>query len=356
MNLRGTLADGATLLRTWSRAKGTLVVSLAMPLLMLVAFGYLFSPDEPERPLLLVEDRAGTNESARLLQLLEAEPSLLITRGAPPEGADPSAWLREQGATGLLRILPANNASGAPVLETLVDPTVPVHASAVRTAVDAARLRHAGGETVAVTELPARDPAPYSAFLLAGVLGLSAMLAGLSMGYHSISELRHAGLLERLAVSPLSKREWLIARMAATSLIGLVTGIVIYGVALIFFPAPPTGGPIALLLVMGGTLVFSGLGTLLGLAVKDPQTGSAVMNLTLLPMVVLSGAFFDVARLPMVLQWAAALSPLTHLNNGLRADLLLGDASTALLHAGALLLASLVIILVGGRLIRWTQE
>ena len=361
MNVRGTLADAKALLITWTRAKGVLVVSLVMPLLLLVTFGVIFAPDAPERPLVLVEDADGTPESARLLRILEDHASITLAPLAPPGGADEVAWLRAQGAVAYLRIPEGFGTGGdAASVRVLLDPSEPAHASAAQSALEAALARHDGsgplGTRLHLERAPVAPQAPYSAFLLAGVLGLSAMLVGLSLGYHSISELRHAGLLERLAVSPLSKREWLFARMGATSLVGGLSAALLFGAALLVFPAPPHGTLVTLLLVMGGTLVFSGLGTLLGLAVKDPQTGSAVMNLALLPMVILSGAFFDVARLPTVLQWAAQASPLTHLNNGIRADLLTGDTGTALLHAGALLLASLVILLAGSRLIRWTQD
>nr|QEO74587.1 hypothetical protein [uncultured bacterium] len=62
------------------------------------------------------------------------------------------------------------------------------------------------------------------------------------------------------------------------------------------------------------------------------------------------------ALLPGPLRWASFISPLTHLNAGLRLGMLEGDVGGALLHAAALAAAAAVLLLAGGRFVRWTAR
>jgi ABC-2 type transport system permease protein len=209
---------------------------------------------------------------------------------------------------------------------------------------------------LAVQAVATDPPVPYSSFLLPGVMGMTILTVGLQMSFGSVSQLREQGLLERLAVSPMTKPEWLAARMMGQTIMTLTICTVLILVGLAFFGAHLTLTLMTPLIVMAGTLVFAGLGAILAGAVKRPEVGGLLVTVVTWPLVLLSGSFFDVSALPGSLQWLPHLSPLKYVNEGLRADMVLGAPGQAAVDAGLLLLFAVVVILLGARLIDWTER
>jgi ABC-2 type transport system permease protein len=350
VSLRAVKADAAYVLRAWLRGRTGVVVSLAMPLILLLGLGLVVRPAAPEAPLVGVADLAGSPESEALVAALASDAAVrLVALDAAP--ADAAAWMEGRGARGYVELPAGWNGSAPPRL--VLDAAHPAEAAAVRDAVAAAR---AGGDPLPAEEVRLPAPATYGAFLLPGVVGLTVLTVGLPLGFASVVELRQHGLMERLAVSPMTRRSWLLARMLGASTVALASAALLVLVAWVALGIRPALGAWTVLLVVAGTLVFSGLGALLGGAVRRPESGSAILNLALLPIVLLSGSFFDVALLPAALRWASLLSPLTHLNAGLRLGMVEGDAAGALLHAGALAAAAALVLLAGGRFVRWTAR
>lgn len=362
MGLRGVRADATYLLRTWVRTPGNLALSLLVPVILLLVFGLVFDgPDAPAAPRVGVEDLDGSPASARLLADLQAQGALQVAPVSVPATEDAAAWTQREGLAALVRV-PAGfgglvssgqNASVGLVLAT----GDAYQASVVRVSVQAA-LAAASTPAVSIAEstAPAAPEPAYSSLLLPGVIGMSVLVVGLNMSFSSIAQLRESGLLQRLAVSPMTKAEWVIARMASQAVISLVVTTVLVVAALVVFRTPITLTPWTPLLVVGGTLVFAGLGTILGTLVRTVETGSIILSFVSLPLVIFSGSFFDVSVLPPYLRWVAGISPLKYLNDGLRADMILGDTAMAMRYAGALLISAVVVVVVGTRLIRWTPE
>jgi ABC-type multidrug transport system permease subunit len=350
MNARAIRADATYVLRAWMRGRTGVVVSLAMPLILLLGLGLIVRPGAPEIPDVHAVDLAQTPASEAFLVSLAASAAIHVTLlDVPP--ADLAAWMEAQGARGYVEVPPGFDGATPPRI--VVDAASPATAAVVR---DAVRAALSADAPLVAEEVRVPPPATYGAFLLPGVVGLAVLTVGLPLGFASVVELRQHGLMERLAVSPMTRREWLLARMLGASVVALASAVLLVLVAWIFLGVRPTLGLSTLLLVVAGTLVFSGLGALLGGAVRRSETGSAVLNLVLLPIVLLSGSFFDVGALPAPLRWLSLGSPLTHLNAGLRRGMLDADATGALLHAGALAFAAALLLLAGGRFVRWNVD
>lgn len=350
MNARAVKADATYVLRAWMRGRTGVVVSLAMPLILLLGLGLVVRPAAPEPPLVHVVDLAHTPGSASFLAALASSPALRLSPLDEPP-IDIPAWMAAQGARGYIEVPAGFDGTTPP--RVVVDATSPAIAAVVR---DAVVAHMTTGERLVAEEVHVPPPPTYGAFLLPGVVGLAVLTVGLPLGFVSVVELRQHGLMERLAVSPMTRREWLLARMLGASVVALAAATVMVIVAWTVLGIRPTLGISTLLLVVAGTLVFSGLGALLGGAVRRPETGSALLNLVLLPIVLLSGSFFDVGLLPGPLRWLSLASPLTHLNAGLRLGMLEADPMGALLRAGALALVAALLLVAGGRFVRWTVD
>nr|QEO74586.1 ABC-2 type transporter [uncultured bacterium] len=265
MSVRAVRADATYVLRAWLRGRSGVVVSLAMPLILLLALGLIVRPAGAEAPLVGVADLSGTAEGDALLEALAADDAVrIVALDSPP--ADVAAWMGDAGARGYVELLAGWNATTPPRL--VVDAASPVEAAAVRDAVAAAR---SGAEPLAAEEVRLPAPATYGAFLLPGVIGLTVLTVGLPLGFASVIELRQYGLMERLAVSPMTRRSWLLARMLGASVVALASAALLVLVAWAALGIRPVLGLWTVLLVVAGTLVFSGLGALLGGAVRDPS-------------------------------------------------------------------------------------
>jgi ABC-2 type transport system permease protein len=102
------------------------------------------------------------------------------------------------------------------------------------------------------------------------------------------------------------------------------------------------------------SLVFAGMGLLVGCRAQNTQTVAGLVNLVSLPMFICSGVFFSSARFPDVVQPFIRVLPLTALNDGVREIMLDGAGLAALApHFLILLIWGAVSFVVALRLFRW---
>lgn len=170
----------------------------------------------------------------------------------------------------------------------------------------------------------------YVDWLIPGIVGMNIM--GTSMwgiGF-SIVQSRMRKLLKRLIASPMQRREYLLAQiggrlvfLAPEVAVPLLFGALALGM-------PVRGSPLAIAVVcLVGALAFGGLGLLVASRVRTFEAVSGLMNLTMVPMWILSGVFFSASNFPQVLQPAIQALPLTALINALRGVVLEGSSLTA---------------------------
>jgi ABC-type polysaccharide/polyol phosphate export permease len=118
----------------------------------------------------------------------------------------------------------------------------------------------------------------------------------------------------------------------------------------------PLRGSLAALagLCVLGTLAFSAGGLLLASRVRTIEAASGLMNLTMVPMWILSGVFFSSQRFPELVQPVIKALPLTAVIDALRANLLQGVGFAQLASQAAVLGTWLVICFgLALRLFRW---
>jgi ABC-2 type transport system permease protein len=103
-----------------------------------------------------------------------------------------------------------------------------------------------------------------------------------------------------------------------------------------------------------GSLAFGALGLLISSRVRTIEAASGLMNVTMLPMWILSGVFFSSQRFPDAVQPIISALPLTALNDALRATMLQG-ATFAQITAQLGVLAAwlLVCFPLALKLFRW---
>lgn len=193
-------------------------------------------------------------------------------------------------------------------------------------------------------------------FLTAGILSWGVAMGAAFGAAFNLVTWRKTQVLRRIRLAPVSTMSIVGARVGVSLLIALMQTVVFVGVAM----TPPFGlklnGQFWMipLLVLAGTLSFMSIGTLVGSLVKTEEAASGAVNLIVLPMAFLSGAFFDPNALPAWLQKITWVLPMKHMTSGILDVLVRGDQlGSAFAHLGIIVAFAVGIGLVAARFFNW---
>ena len=259
------------------------------------------------------------------------------------------------GRTDLLIEKPSNGSGYLYVY----DPLRPESAAA-RLLIDDCLQRSAGRkDEVEVSDQLVSDPGSrYVNFLVPGILGMNIMGGGLWGVGFAIVQMRIRKVLKRLVATPMKKSHFLWS-VLASRLVFLIPGvIIILGFAWLSFGVTARGSLFsALVVILLGSLTFSGIGLLVACRANSVEMVSGLMNLVMLPMWLFSGIFFSTDRFPMAMQPIVQVLPLTPLIAALRAITLEGAGlfePAQLLRLAILAAWSVISFAIALRLFRWT--
>ena len=123
--------------------------------------------------------------------------------------------------------------------------------------------------------------------------------------------------LERLLLAPVSLPAVLLGKVLGGAIFGfMMTTVMTIGSVLIIGLHPNL--LYLVLIIIPSLLVFSSLGALLCVLVKEVFEAQTLLNLPRFLMIFLSGVVYPVSKMPMVLQYLAYVMPLTYTTRGLR--------------------------------------
>jgi ABC-2 type transport system permease protein len=175
------------------------------------------------------------------------------------------------------------------------------------------------------------EPAGY---YVPGYLAVVVLFTPLSRVGSTIARHREGNRFEKLATTPLSRSEWLLAQtlvnVVVIGLAALALFVLTVLVTAVEIPLSPGTLLAVPLFVAFGVTLFCGLGAVLG-RVADSQDGViAASNAIALPLLFLSETFVTPDLLPAWFRPAVALSPLTYFARGVRAVTFEGSTASAL--------------------------
>jgi ABC-2 type transport system permease protein len=166
----------------------------------------------------------------------------------------------------------------------------------------------------------------YIDWLIPGLVGLGIMSTSMwGIGF-SVAQSRMRKVLKLLIATPMRRRDYLGAQMLARLVflgpevaIPIAFGIVALGM--------PMRGSIAAVVVVSvlGAVAFGALGLFVASRARTFEAISGLMNVSMLPMWLLSGVFFSAANFPASVQPVIQALPLTAVNDALRAVILEGS-------------------------------
>jgi ABC-2 type transport system permease protein len=173
------------------------------------------------------------------------------------------------------------------------------------------------------------DGVPYEQFIVAGLVLMGVATSAFGNNATSIYQARSDGFIEDPASSPMSPTQLLVGYMAGGVVRSLLIGVLTLGAARVFVEFP-VERPFVLALVLVGTSVsFTALGTVVGLYSTGWDQQNVVGNLVIQPLVFLGGVFYSVAALGQPWQALTHADPIFYMVVAARQGVL-GDAEVPL--------------------------
>jgi ABC-2 type transport system permease protein len=127
-----------------------------------------------------------------------------------------------------------------------------------------------------------------------------------------IAILRSDGVLKRIRTTPLRPATYLVAQLVSTVLTTLLVAVSTMLLGLVLYGVTPLAGQ-ALLLILGlliGVTCFASLGLALSTVIRNADVASPIVNVTYLPVAILSGVFDPSLTLPGWLSRVVGLLPI----------------------------------------------
>jgi ABC-2 type transport system permease protein len=160
------------------------------------------------------------------------------------------------------------------------------------------------------------------------------------------------GSLERLLLTPISMSAVLLGKVVGGAIFGLIMTIAItIGSVLALGLTNISAFYLALIIVLS-LLVFSSLGALLCLLVKEVFEAQTLLNLPRFIMVFLCGVVYPISAMPSTLQYIAYLLPLTYTVEGLRQSFSPNPSAVIFIETLMLIIFFTIFILPTTKLLR----
>ncbi|MFI8004270.1 ABC transporter permease [Streptomyces sp. NPDC086010] len=202
--------------------------------------------------------------------------------------------------------------------------------------------------TVDVVDTGAGEPVD---FLTPGVLALAVMSTAFTGQAIATGFERRYGVLKRLGASPLPRWGLMTAKTLSV-LVTEVLQVVLLTVIAFALGWSPRGNPFTVvLLLLLGTVAFSGLGLLMAGTLKAEATLAAA-NLVFLLLLVGGGVIMPLDRFPDAARSVLGLLPISALSGGLR-DVLLDGAAMPWGDAAVLAVWAVLGLGAAARFFRW---
>ncbi len=162
------------------------------------------------------------------------------------------------------------------------------------------------------------DNVSYIAFLVPGLAMMSLLQNAFANSSSSLIASKVMGNLVFLLLTPLSAWHWFVAYVGAALARGLVVGLGVLLVSLIF-AVPPLEQPLwALLFALLGAALMGALGVVAGLWSEKFDHMAAFQNFVVMPMTFLSGVFYSIHSLPPFWQGVSHFNPFFYMIDGFR--------------------------------------
>jgi ABC-2 type transport system permease protein len=170
----------------------------------------------------------------------------------------------------------------------------------------------------------------YIIFLAPGIVGMTLLFSSIFSGIGVVWD-KQFGFLKEVLVAPVPRSSIMLGKTlggATTATLQAFIMLLLAGLLGVPIFTNPVGILIALGLMLITACGFVALGVAIASTMKDPHGFQLIMNFIVMPLFLLSGAFFPVTNLPNWLHIIVLFDPLTYAVDGLRKAVIGSAAAT----------------------------
>jgi ABC-2 type transport system permease protein len=355
------------------RDRLTLAILIGLPIAQLLLFGFAIQTDVRHLPTVVL-DESRTPESRDVIAAFQNTGNFRIIAHLADRPALDHALARGDAQAGIIvpYDYPRRLGRGTTAtIQIIVDAADPLASqAAINAAAGVAQVRNlailslAAGRPRLSVPIEARVRPRYNPglrspnYIVPGLVGVILTITMVLITSMAIVRERERGTLEQLIVTPITKTELMLGKIAPYVGVGLIqmTAVLVLGR---FVFDVPLSGDVLLLYAIALIFVVASLsfGLFISTLVRTQQQAMQVSFFFVLPNILLSGFMFPRQAMPEVFQWAGLVLPLTHFLKVLRGILLKGVGLEALWREVVVLTGfALVMIVASVRRFRKTLD
>ena len=324
------------------RDKRTMLILFAMPVVLMLLFGFAISTDVRNVRTVIVTSSMDHLTRQAIDRLAASEYFTMVATVATPTDAE--RLIRSQKAD-LAVVFGQDFASKRNGLQFIVDAADPNMAQQWTNYATSVILNP---QVNAVVTKMLYNPQMRSAYnFVPAIMGMLLMLVCAMMTCISIVREKEKGTMEVLLVSPVKPLMMIIAKVVPYLAIAVVILTTILLMSRYVLDVPLQGSLVWIIIV---SVIYIILALSLGLLVSSIAKTQLVALLLsamvlLLPIVMLSGMIFPVESMPRVLQWVSAIVPTRYYIEAMRKLMIMGVGMNKVLFETGVLTAMTVVLL-----------
>jgi ABC-2 type transport system permease protein len=369
MNTRFIIADVKANLKQWIRSKGTVFWTILFPILLILIFGSIFSGTEDVTYDLVIQNNDLTPHSLSFIEQLENTSMITITEIDASDNI--SEFMNENDISSGL-IIPVDfglaidqsaiNSSITSMLSFYFDPSQQTSTQVVRTIVSNTlqeyNLAVSGGRHLLTMQQQETigEEFDFIDYFVPGMIGFTIMTSCIYGSIERNTKFRKDGILRKMQTMPVSRMDWIISKMVFMLFLSFLSTSVILLVGFLVWNLSIHFTIFAILIIVSTSLLFSGMGMIIGRFVKEEETADMAGGAITFPMMFLAGTFFPFEQMPSYLQLIAQALPLYYVNEGLRNTMIYGNMEKTLYFTSFVLLFTLVFFFIGVFVTKWKED
>jgi len=196
----------------------------------------------------------------------------------------------------------------------------------------------------------------YIDFFLPGMIGFTIMQSAIYGSIERNTKYRKDGILRKLLTTPITRTEWIFAKMLFMMFLAAITTILITVIGILVFNMTVNITPWVIIILVATSFLFSGMGMLIGRFVKEEETADTAAGAISFPMMFLAGTFFPLDQMPSFLQTVARILPLYYVNEGLRNSMIYMNQNETIINGVVVIVFALVFFIAGVILTKWKED
>ena len=176
--------------------------------------------------------------------------------------------------------------------------------------------------------------------LIPGIAGMSVMATTFSALAFNVTFLREEGILKRVRGTPIPAGAYFAGFLGSAIVNAVVQVALVVALGnLLYGVGWPEDWPALAFFSALGVACFGALGIAMSHAIPNFDSAPAYVNAVFLPLIFISGVFYEARELPVVLEDIAEVLPLKHVIDGLAGAIVTGEGIAGHWTAVAVLVA-----------------